>query len=59
MSYEPPAGWVESVDQQYGNPLVYGLFHLRQDCERIRHPERLRETDKPYSAARCHICAAA
>ena len=38
MSYEPPTGWVEPVEQQYGSPLVYGLFHLRQDCERIRHP---------------------
>jgi hypothetical protein len=47
------------VDQQYGSLRLSGLFDLRQDGERIRHPERLRETDKPYSAARCHSCAAA
>jgi hypothetical protein len=31
MSYEPPAGWVESVDQQCGSPLVYGQHEFVLD----------------------------
>jgi hypothetical protein len=35
-----------------------GLFHRRQDCPKILRPERLRRTDRPYSAVRCRRCAA-
>jgi hypothetical protein len=58
VTYEPPPGWVESLETETGEN-EYGLFHLREDCERIRQPERLRKTDKPYSAARCRFCSSA
>lgn len=57
MSYTPPPGWVEpveSADHLGSNAL--GLFHERRDCNRVRRPELLRPTDKPYSAARCPGC---
>jgi ATP-dependent exoDNAse (exonuclease V) alpha subunit len=42
-----------------GSSSLYqlGVFHLRQDCPRIRRPDRLRATDKPYTAYRCKGCA--
>jgi hypothetical protein len=30
---------------------------MREDCTRIRDVAKLRITDKPYSAARCPVCA--
>ena len=56
MTYTPPNGWVEPFgDDDTGS--VSQRFHARRDCPRIRHPEQLREVDRPYSAARCPGCA--
>jgi hypothetical protein len=56
MGYTPPSGWVEPLGD--GEPASAAQrFHSRPDCPRIRHPEQLREVDRPYSAARCPGCA--
>src|SRR3954471_22640932 len=58
VAYISPNGWVEPKKRRDGggdNEL--GIFHLRRDCERIRRPDQLRAIDRPYSAARCTLCA--
>jgi len=58
VAYAAPAGWVEPKKQRDGEgDNEFGVFHLRQDCERIRRPAGLRSVDKPYSATRCTLCA--
>jgi hypothetical protein len=56
MSYTPPNGWVEPFGDDDAESTSQ-RFHTRRDCPRIRHPEQLREVDRPYSAARCPGCA--
>jgi hypothetical protein len=34
------------------------VFHTSKTCARIKDPMALRRVDKPYSAARCNVCAA-
>jgi len=58
VPYNPPPGWVESVD----SPMLeadsqLGIFHITDKCSQIRRPERLRVTDKPYTARPCGACA--
>lgn len=58
VTYTPPAGWVEpkaTRDGEGHNPL--GVFHSRNDCRNIRRSDQLRAVEKPYSAARCMLCA--
>jgi hypothetical protein len=62
VTYQPPSGWVEPrgvAIEDEESELIYGIFHSRQDCQRVRRPELLRLIDKPYSAARCSLCAPA
>jgi hypothetical protein len=47
MSYNPPSGWVEPFGDD-GADSASQRFHARRDCPRIRHPEQLREVDRPY-----------
>lgn len=57
MPYTPPSGWVEP----YSDPAAAQMshrFHTRVDCPRVRHPDQLRQSDRPYSATRCPGCAA-
>ena len=59
MSYESPAGWIEDKVRDPEEPdNKLGVFHTRQDCPRIRDIEALRPVERPYSAARCPVCAA-
>jgi hypothetical protein len=53
MTYAPPPGWVEP----HGDDGVASKFHTRTDCPRVRHPDKLRPVDRPYSAVRCAGCA--
>jgi hypothetical protein len=54
MAYVPPNGWIQTrID---GDATVI-KFHTRSDCARIRAGDALRQVDKPYSAARCSLCA--
>jgi hypothetical protein len=57
VPYTPPSGWVEP----YSDPeaaLTSFRYHTRVDCPRVRHPDQLRQSDRPYSATRCPGCAA-
>ena len=54
MAYTPPGGWVDEYEDEAG---IHSRFHARTDCPRIRHPEQLRQVDRPYSASRCPGCA--
>jgi hypothetical protein len=58
MPYSPPSGWVEtrSLADDSDAP-VHVRFHTRSDCPRIGDAGSLRQVDKPYSAARCALCA--
>ena len=56
MNYAAPKGWIEVLPRS-GEGSQHSTFHLRQVCERIKDPDRLREVDRPYSAARCRVCA--
>jgi hypothetical protein len=56
MNYAAPKGWIEVLPRS-GEGSQHSTFHLRQDCDRIKDPARLREVDRPYSAARCRACA--
>lgn len=55
MAYVPPSGWVETRPTSEDEPLA-AKFHTRQDCPRIQVGP-LRPVDRPYSAARCSLCA--
>ncbi|MGZ4589795.1 MAG: hypothetical protein ACXV3C_00315 [Actinomycetes bacterium] len=55
MGYVPPSGWVETRPTAEGEPVA-ARFHTRPDCPRLQGGE-LRQVDKPYSAARCPLCA--
>ena len=58
MSYESPAGWIEDKRRDPEEPdNKLGVFHARQDCPRIRDVQMLRAVERPYSAARCPVCA--
>jgi len=58
MPYEPPAGWVEPLTTASDEPVAtHARFHLRRDCSLIRHAAKIRQVDRPYSAARCSRCA--
>jgi len=56
MNYAAPKGWIEDLPRS-GEGSQHSTFHLRQDCERIKDRGKLREVDRPYSAARCRGCA--
>ena len=59
MTYEPPAGWSEALLPKPGQPDQHlGVFHTSRTFRRIVDTQNLRRVDKPYSAARCHVCAA-
>ena len=55
MAYLPPSGWVETRPTAEGEPVA-ARFHTRRDCPRLLGGA-LRQVDKPYSAARCPLCA--
>jgi hypothetical protein len=58
MTYDPPRGWVEPVVPKPGEPeRNLAVFHANDRCSRINDPLTLRRVDKPYSAARCNLCA--
>ena len=59
MGYTPPSGWVEELSPPSTASYVQrSTFHARDDCPRIRMSLALRAVDRPYSAARCSLCAA-
>jgi hypothetical protein len=55
MVYIPPSGWVEVRPTGESEPVA-AKFHARRDCSRIQDGA-VRAVDKPYSAARCPLCA--
>jgi hypothetical protein len=58
MAYTPPGGWIEDLDPRSEKDAAkLGVFHTRDTCARIKHPDRLRQVDKPYSSVRCSACA--
>jgi hypothetical protein len=61
MSYVPPTGWIETrvVGTQPGSADSSSLrrFHIDPACPRITDNSGLQQVDKPYSAARCMLCA--
>jgi len=56
MTYVPPSGWVETRTAAVEGSPITARFHIRRDCVRIEGGA-LRQVDKPYSAARCPLCA--
>ncbi|MGH8970022.1 MAG: hypothetical protein ACRDV1_08760 [Actinomycetes bacterium] len=58
MPYTAPSGWLEPRPTGEGQRLG-SIFHRERDCDRVRDAELLTETDRPYSAVRCRVCAAA
>jgi hypothetical protein len=58
MTCIPPGGWIETLDPRGAQDTSnLGVFHTRETCDRIKHPDRLRRVDKPYSSVRCSACA--
>ncbi len=57
VPYTPPSGWVEPSSDPAAAQTSH-RFHTRVDCPRVRHPDQLRQSDRPYSATRCPGCAA-
>ena len=56
MAYAAPTGWIEELARPEGGSL-HSIFHLRQDCPRIKDAEQMRAVERPYSASRCRLCA--
>ena len=46
MNYAAPKGWIEVLPRS-GEGSQHSTFHLRQDCERIKDRDQLREVDRP------------
>ena len=58
MSYLPPAGWLERIDDPRApRARVTARFHLKRDCPQIQRPKGLVQVDRPYHGARCNVCA--
>jgi hypothetical protein len=57
MSYQPPSGFVEPMNDDAKGPSIILRFHTRKDCPRVKLSEALRAVDRPYSARRCPLCA--
>jgi hypothetical protein len=52
MSYVPPSGWIERIDEHTDAlTRVSARFHSRHDCGPIKNPRALVQVDKPYHAA--------
>jgi hypothetical protein len=56
MPYSAPSGWVEDHQVSRAGDR-HGTFHTKIDCPRIQDLHRLRQVERPYSAARCRLCA--
>jgi hypothetical protein len=58
MTYAPPSGWIERIDEHTDAlTRVNARFHSRTDCDRIKKPDGLVQVDRPYHAPRCPGCA--
>lgn len=58
MAYTPPSGWIEALDAKNveADPQL-GIFHITDHCPRIKRPDLLRGSDRPYSSRPCAGCA--
>jgi len=56
VPYTPPAGWIEQLSASEARAQAQ-RFHLRPNCPAIVKGAVLGTSDKPYSAARCPVCA--
>ncbi len=56
MGYAAPKGFIEELPRSEAGSQ-HSTFHLRRDCPRIKDQQQLRAVQRPYSAARCRLCA--
>lgn len=56
MGYESPSGWIETLIRS-SSGAQHEVFHASLSCPRIRDSGSLRAVERPYSAARCSLCA--
>jgi hypothetical protein len=56
MGYVPPSGWIQTRAGDEADAAVT-RFHTSRECPRIDARDQVRPVDKPYSAARCSLCA--